>query len=211
MIMNILLSIGVFILIIVFLMKFAPSLFKNGGAKNTSRPLLGSKPNQEITNDKLVIVDKISYEDVKKAITGFCNLYNQKDWAALPKLIKLGDSKFAITFPYDVEFEIFCYFINYMAYPEGLGISPEVIAWTTTNPKDNWIAAQAADKKTMFFLPENDTWYDFVLMTTEDNIGYKLGFALGEQKQLPTMPEKRFIAPKLNIAQLSSMTGEDFC
>lgn len=192
-------------------MKFAPSLFKNDSAKNTSRPLLGSKPNQEITNDKLVIVGKISYDDVKKAITGFCNLYNQKDWAALPRLINMADGQFAVTFPYDVEFEILCYFINYMAYPEGLEISPEVIAWTTTNPKDNWIAPQAANKKAMFFLPENDTWYDFVLMTTQDNIGYKLGFALGQQKQLLTVPEKSFMVPKLDIAQLSSMTGEDFC
>ncbi len=206
--MNMLFAIGALILIFIVLMKFAPSLFKNDRSKNTLRPPAESKPERMIPNDKLVVVGKITYEDVKKALTNFCNMYNQDNWTALPRLIK-ADNKFAITFPYNVDFEIFCYFINYMAYPEGLDISPEVIAWTTANPNHKWIAPQAANKKVMLFLPDNDTWDDFVLMTTEDNIGYKLGFALGEQKQLLAMPQKSFIAPKHDTIVLLSMPGED--
>ncbi|GAA3960331.1 hypothetical protein GCM10022210_05030 [Mucilaginibacter dorajii] len=191
-------------------MKFAPSLFKNDGAKNTSRPLSGSKPNQEITNDKQVIVGKISYEDVKNAITGFCNMYNQKDWAALPRLIKLAEGQFAITFPYDVEFRILCFFVNYLAYPEDLNINPEVTGWTTTSPGDYWIKSGAVSKKAMLFLPKIDTEYDFVLMTTEDNIGYKLSFASRAQKQLPALPERNYTTPKVNVNELSSIEGEDF-
>jgi hypothetical protein len=209
--MNILLSIGAFILIVIVLMKFAPSLFKNDSAKNTSRPLFSSKPGKEITNDKLLIVGKISYDDVKKAITGFCNMYNQEDWAALPRLIKLAEGQFAITFPYDVEFRILCFFVNYLAYPEDLNINPEVTGWTTTTPGDYWIKSEAVDKKAMLFLPKIDTEYDFVLMTTEDNIGYKLSFASRAQKQLSTLPERDYAAPKVNVNELSSIEGEDFC
>jgi hypothetical protein len=205
--MNILLVIGAFILAIIALAKFAPSLFKNDKSK-TSRPAQ-SKPEAGISNDKLVVVSKIVYEDIKKAITSFCNMYNQEDWAALPRLIKTDDDKFAVIFPYDIDFEMFCYFVNYMAYPEGLNISPEIIAWTTANAHDNWIAPQAANKKVMLFLPDNDTWGDFVLMTTADNVGYKLGFAFGHQKQLLAMPEKDFFFPKLDVTTLSSMAGED--
>jgi len=207
--MNILLAIGAFILVFIVLMKFAPSLFKNDKLSNTSRPPAETKPSHTVPNDKLVVVGKITYEDIRKAVTNFCNMYNQDDWAVLPRLIKTADDKFVVTFPYDIDFEMLCFFINYMAYPEGLDISPEVIGYTTANPNDNWITPQAANKKVMLFLPENDTWDDFVLMTTEDNIGYKLGFALGHQKQLLAIPEKTFIAPKQDITGLASMTGED--
>ncbi|MDN3580813.1 hypothetical protein [Mucilaginibacter flavus] len=104
--MSIILPIGIFIIVFIALLKFAPSLFKNNATNNTSRPLFNAKPDKQVPNDKLIIIAGITYEDVKKAIASFCNMYNQKDWAALPRLIKLASDKFAITFPYDTEFRI---------------------------------------------------------------------------------------------------------
>jgi hypothetical protein len=39
---------------------------------------------------------------------------------------------YAILFPYDIDFEIFCYFVNYLKYPENIQLidySLDITAW----------------------------------------------------------------------------------
>jgi len=87
----------------------------------TERPSSDKLPKQEVQNDKLVISNNITFEEIDKILKGFCNMYNQKDsYDALPRLYKINERQFAITFPYDIEFTIFCYFVNYVRYPMGL-------------------------------------------------------------------------------------------
>jgi hypothetical protein len=177
---------------------------------DTRRPSQSTLPTQTKQNDKLIFVKGISHADLKRVLTGFCNMYNKESFQAQPRLTKLTEGEFAITFPYDIDFEIFCYFINYIEYPMELTWSPDLTAWTTTKSSDTWIMEKSANKKAMLFIPTDDTEHDNVYMTTQDNIGYKLGFALGEEKQLLDTPKKRYVQPGMEIFELTNKEFEDF-
>ena len=177
---------------------------------DTKRPLQSAMPTQTKQNDKLVIIKRVSYSDVKRVLIGFCNMYNKESFQAQPRLTKLTEREFAITFPYNIDFEIFCYFINYIKYPIELKWSAGVTAWTTTKSSDTWITDKTANKKAMLFIPTDDTEHDNVYMTTQDNIGYKLGFAMGEEKQLLGTPEKRYVSPDIGLSEVINNEFEDF-
>ena len=92
----------------------------------------------------------------------------------------------------------------------GLVWTPDVTAWTTTKSNDTWITEKSANKKVMLFIPSDDTEHDNVYMTTSDNIEYKLGFAVGEEKQLLNTPKRRYIPPDFEISDLTNKEFEDF-
>lgn len=177
---------------------------------DTTRPSNEHLPKQEKLNDKLVIVDNLSKTEIDSILTGFCNMYNKESFQAQPRLYQLNERQFAITFPFDIEFEIFCYFVNYVHYPMGFDKSFSVTAWETTKQANGWITEKSANKKVMLFIPEDDTEHDNVFLTTDDNIGYKLGFALGEEKQLLETPKKKYLAPTIDKNTLTEKQSEDF-
>jgi hypothetical protein len=167
-------------------------------------------PTYTVTNDKLVIVEDLNENDLKKMLQEFCNSYNKAEFQVIPRLTKLSENNFAVTFPYDIKFEIFSYFINYVNYPMGFDRHFKAIGWTTTKSSDNWITEKSVDKNVMLFVSEFDKEYDNVYMTTSDNIGYKLGFATGEEKQLLDKPEKSFIKKPLSKNELAGKPYTEF-
>ena len=177
---------------------------------DTARPSQAALQTITKQNDKLVLVKGVSYSDFKKVLTGFCNMYNKESYQAQPRLTKLSEREFAITFPYDIHFEIYCYFVNYIEYPMELKWTADVTGWTTTKSGDIWITEKSVNKKVMLFIPTDDTEHDNVYMTTSDNIGYILGFAKGEEKKLLETPKKMFVAPRLDISGLADKEFEDF-
>ncbi|GEO07179.1 hypothetical protein AAE02nite_48430 [Adhaeribacter aerolatus] len=177
---------------------------------DTSRPAESTLPTNKVSNDKLVIVEDADESDIKKILQEFCNSYNKETYQAIPRLTKLSDKKFAITFPFDINFEIYCYFINYVNYPMGFNRHFKTIGWTTTNPSDNWITEKSANKNVMLYVSDFDTEYDNVFLTTFDNIGYKLGFAMGEEKQLLDLPEKNYKKQPIDISEFEAKQHFDF-
>ena len=137
-------------------------------------------------------------------------MYNKESCQAQPRLVKLSEREFAIIFPYDIDFEIFCYFINYIEYPMELKWSADVTAWASAKSGDTWITEKIINKKLMFFIPEDDTEHDNVYITTHDNIGYKFGFAMGEEKQQLDTPKRRYAQPEIDISELPHKEFEDF-
>ncbi len=177
---------------------------------DTARPSDKHLPKQEKQNEKLVLVDNISRTEIDSILTGFCNMYNKESFQAQPRLYKLSERQFAITFPFDIEFEIYCYFVNYVHYPMGFDKSFNVTAWETTKQANGWIAEKTANKKVMLFIPEDDKEHDNVFLTTDDNIGYKLGFAMGEEEQFLQTPKKKYLAPTIDIKTLKEKEAQDF-
>lgn len=177
---------------------------------DTRRPSEDIFPTNKVVNDKFVIVEDASENDIKKILQEFCNSYNKEMYQAIPRLTKLSERKFAITFPYDINFEIYCYFINYVNYPMGFDRHFKTVGWTTTKPTDTWITEKSANKNVMLFVSDFDTEYDNVFLTTSDNIGYKLGFASGEEKQALNSPEKRYLRPPVSISELDTNESIDF-
>ena len=163
-----------------------------------------------VTNDKLVIVEDLNENDLKKILQEFCNSYNKVEFQVILRLTKLSENNFAVTFPYDIKFEIYSYFINYVNYPMGFDRHFKAIGWTTTKPSDTWITEKSVDKNVMLFVSDFDKEYDNVYMTTSDNIGYKLGFAKGEEKQLLDKPEKSFVKQPLSKNELAGKPYTDF-
>ncbi len=144
------------------------------------------KPSKFIKNDKIIVIKNIKEDLLKKIITQFCNGYNQNDWKVLPKLT-IDKFEYQIVFPYDIDFEIFCYFINYLKYPENLSNQdyhrPEITGWCTTKSTDKWMKSDIENKEVMIYIPDWDDEYDNVYLTTQDNLSFLMGFALGESSK----------------------------
>jgi len=171
---------------------------------DSSRPNV-AKPTSEKLNDKIIIVNNANHNDMKKALTEFCNIYNKNDYAALPRLWQLSANSFAVTFPYDVDFATYCFAVNFLKYPMDIKWDARVYAWCTAHAGDQWITDKSTNKVVMLYLAVNDKEYDNVFLTTQDNIGYKLGFAVGHETQLLSTPNEMYTAPAVDIETLKSM------
>jgi hypothetical protein len=205
--------VGLLVVVVVVVLYFIWAKLKNQKPQadtDTTRPPTELIPAQQKQNDKLVIVNDINYTDLQAILTGFCNMYNKESYQAQPRLSKITEREFAITFPFDIAFENFCYFVNYVHYPMGFDKSFSVTGWTTTKNGDTWITEKSANKKAMLFIPSDDTEHDNVFMTTADYIGFKLGFAMGEENQLLDRPKKQFSSPTIDILELADKEYKDF-
>lgn len=171
--------IGLVLVSYILWIKFAKHNLKtiNNAQTSLSNPL----PQQFRQNDKLVVIEDASATEVDQILTKFCRLYNDKNIQAQPRIYQLDERNFAITFPFDIDFEIYCYFINHAHYPIGFDKSFTVMGWATPRSGQSWTAEGMANKKLMLFIAEDDTEFDNVFLTTNDNIGYKLGFAMGKK------------------------------
>ena len=167
-------------------------------------------PTLEQANDKIIVVDNADHTNIKKALTEFCDIYNKNEYAALPRLWRLTSDSFAVTFPYDIDFSTYCFAVNFLKYPIDIKWHAQVRAWATTKPDDDWITDKSANKQVMLFLAVGDKEYDNVFLTTSDNIGYKLGFAVGQEKQLLAEPKEKFVPPTVAISMLNDDNYEDF-
>jgi len=182
----------------------------NKETQNTDRPTKTAKPTETIENDKLVVVRDVKPDKIKQAIQQFCNIYNQESYRALPELTIISDKVYVITFPKDIDFETFCYFVNYLHYPNEIFYKPNITAWTTTSSGDSWMKDDIVGEKVMLYIPKDDQDYDNVYLTTSDNLGYKMGFALGEASQRLDKPRQPFQKPTININKLEGMETVNF-
>lgn len=157
---------------------------------------------KQVQNDKLVVVSNISEFELNLVIEGFRKMYNDKKTNVILRITRLGEAKFAITFPYDIEFDIYCFFINYLNFPFEIKRAVEVLGWATTKLTDCWITEENANKKVMIYLSSIDKDGDNVYLTTIDNLGYKLSFASDKARNLLHGPELFYKAPEVSTDKL---------
>jgi len=196
------------IVIIVFILKACVS--GNNSADDVSRPSESDKPTDLKDNDKLIVIKNVTHQDIEQVLIKFCNIYNKSDYAAQPRLFQINPSTYAVTFPYDIKFDLFCFAINFLKYPTDINWNAEIRAWATTNTGDQWITEKSINKKVMLYLTVDDKEYDNVFLTTNDNIGYKLGFAMAHESQLLNMPKERYVESDVNYQSLKSLKFKDF-
>jgi hypothetical protein len=137
-------------------------------------------------------------------LTDFCASYNQEKVQAHLRLTKIKADEFVISFPQNIDFEIYCYLINYLNYPAGFNKTFKPFGYTTTKLSDNWITEETANKYVMLYVSDHDTEYDNVSMTTSENIGYKLSFdhTHTSKNQLLDAPEKNYTPHSVSLKQL---------
>jgi hypothetical protein len=195
---------------IIVVLFFLKSCFPSNNSKTNIKPKNIEIPSKKIQNDKIVLIENVKLDDVKKVIQDFCNIYNQEKVKALPLLTVLSNNKFAVTFPYDIDFITFCFIVNYLNYPTDiLNYKPTINAWTTTKQQDEWMTNEIVNKKIMLFIPSDDKDYDNVYLTSSDNSGYKMGFAMGEEKQKLDFPKQNYIEP-IEFEELKNKTAIQF-
>jgi|GEM_PF-2209364 len=165
-------------------------------------PADGLLPADKVANDKLIIVEAISEQDIKGIVRDFCGWYNREMLQVIPVVTRTMGQEFAITFPYDVQFEIFCFLINYLTGPKGYNRGFCATGWATTRSADMWITEENANKQVVLFVPDFVPEYDNVFMTTIDEVGYKLDFGRSKARLLDH-PGKPFRASPLAIEDLS--------
>ncbi|MCF3112078.1 hypothetical protein LL912_25040 [Niabella sp. CC-SYL272] len=165
-------------------------------------PSDGMLPKDKVANDKLIVVEGGHEDLIKRIIRDFCGWHNREMLQVIPVVTKITDQQFAIIFPYDVSFDIFCSFINYLNYPKGYGRRFYAIGWTTTRLTDMWITAESAGKQVFLFVSDADREYDYVFMTTIDQLGYQLNFSI-EKAQLLEHTAKTYHMPPFTTGDLA--------
>lgn len=163
---------------------------------------------KKIENDKIIIIEGAKYLDIKKALKQFCNIYNKENYVAVIRISKISEKVTVLTFPYDIDFTHFCFLTNYLYYPNEIFYKADIKAWTTTKSTDEFITENSADKYVLLYVPSNDAEHDNVYMTTEDNKCFKLGFSIGDQKELK-QPVKDFVENKYEIEDAENKRGEE--
>jgi len=195
------------VILIALILKSCLPKNDNKEFKDTSRQNI-SEQKKLIQNDKIIIVDGARYEDIKKATLQFCNIYNKQNLVAIVKLTKISENLSVLTFPYDIDFGTLCFLTNYLYYPNEIFYKADIKAWTTTRPNDDFISNENENQYSMLFIPNDDKEYDNVYMTTKENKGYKLGFAIGKSKNL-FFPKLNFIENKYRIKDIEDKPNEE--
>ena len=207
-----LLIIGIIIVVGFLIFKFGLKSSESD-LKNIARPNDSNKPSVPVDNDKIVIVKNLKLDYLKQAIEQLCNMSNQDKYNVLPRLTIL-DKQFVITFPYNIEFDQFCYFVNYLKYAHDLSLKPDykpqVKAWCTTKPEFAWMTDEIANKNVMIYIPDWDKDYDNVYLSTQDNLGFKMGFAMGEEHQKLDKPVIQYEKMTLDLNELKGKEIIDF-
>ena len=137
-------------------------------------------------------------------------MYNKESGKAVLRLSSINSGTFAVTFPYDIDFATFCFAVNFLKYPVDIKWDAQVRAWATIKQGDEWVTEKSVNKKVMLYLAEDDKEYDNVFLTTQDNIGYKLGFAAGEETQLLPFPQELYVKQTADYLLVKALEYEDF-
>ena len=203
----------IIIVIIAFVIVVA-MLFLNQKTENYSNDVKAFKETDliKMTNNKIVIVKNLKQEYLEKAIEQFIDLSKGEN-TIKPKITIFND-KLVITFPYDIEFDTLCYFINYLEYAHDLSLKPdykpEVYGWYKTKKGDEWMTKEIVNKEVLIFIPETDDEYDNVYVTTEDNLGFKMGFALGYEHEKLAKPVIPYMKRQINKSDLENYKSIDY-
>ncbi len=174
------------------------------------RPSQDKFPIQRVKNDKLVIVEDANDEEIKTILEDFCNMYNDNEYKSILQLTKVSNNKFVITFPYDIDFETYCYLLNYICYPMDIKKQFYAIGWATVKQLDKSSKPEISNQKLMVYESQFDTEYDNVYLTTSENIGYKIDFAVGKGLEQLESPEQTYIVPTINIEELNTAESVEF-
>lgn len=191
-----------FILIIIpVILKYYVPTFIRKRKKEKAKKALIEKPNDTL----IVICGKP--ESVDKAIDEFIYEINSEELIVTMRLYATAENTFAITFPYDVDFGVFCSCVNFLHYPIGVKENLNVIGWTTpTGSKE--VKNPYKDKKCMVFVPADDEEYDMVSLTTSENIGYNISVNKTNDIFLDT-PKMSYKEPAYKIDEFANYPYKD--
>lgn len=141
-------------------------------------------------NDKLIDLSGAEEKALGQVVDSFCALYKEAGITReLFNISSQGSGLATITFPRDIEFVYFCYFVNYLYYPPKVqDWVVKIRAWGTVAP----YFGSPSGQRGLFFIPPNDMEKDVLWLRLPQGHCYKFDFGKAErfvEAECPVGPE----------------------
>ena len=136
-------------------------------------------------------ITNISENDLLNAVSDLANLYSSTNYTKRISIYRRKEASeiHALIFDIAPDFEHFCFFVNYMRYPESpKHINPKVKGYIYKDLINNSKNFKNGDWF-LVFVPEDDTEYDCVNLINQNNESYKYDFG-GRITALPNIEFK---------------------
>lgn len=144
-----------------------------------------------MTDDNLILIKGGAYNDIKKALRQWLDLYSKDLQDDLTfELYKNGKGNHIIKADQRLDNERFYYLVNYLNYPIEIDYKVDIKAFTTG--KDENILK---DKKLLVYISQSNKDGDNVFITTSENMNYKVDFG---GKISEANERKMFLLPDFN-------------
>ena len=130
-----------------------------------------------VTNDKSIDVRGWSKTEIQEIIADFTARYDMADLQIT--FSEPGSGVVGLRFPGDIEPRLFIFLVNYLHYPEHFDLRLRSISargTCTLTPAFNLPEAKLAGNRATFFVPSNDTEYDFVMVKIDSGETYRIPF-----------------------------------
>lgn len=157
-----------FLAIIVVLILYLRNKFR----KKEAKPDPALRPNISVSNDKIVIVAGLEEADVEQLLRVFTDIYNSRRYDAIIRIHPMGKQVFALTFPYDISWELFIELMDHLVYFDDSELKAQIRAWLTL-PKE---CEPAGGEHAMLFFKEDDNDFEPIYVTTQYNRYWKIDY-----------------------------------
>lgn len=125
-----------------------------------------------MTTDNLILINGGAYNDIKKALRQWIDLYSKDLQDDLTfQIFKNGRGNHLIQADRRLDNERFFYLVNYLNYPENIEYKIDIEGYTKGKDKNELI-----NKDLLVYISPTDKEYDNVFVATSDNKNFKVDF-----------------------------------
>ncbi len=125
-----------------------------------------------MTTDNLILINGGAYNDIKKALRQWIDLYSKDLQDDLTfQIFKNGRGNHLIQADKRLDNERFFYLVNYLNYPENIEYKIDIEGYTKGKDKNELI-----NKDLLVYISPTDKEYDNVFVATSDNKNFKVDF-----------------------------------
>lgn len=122
--------------------------------------------------DNLILINGGAYNDIKKALRQWIDLYSKDLSDGLTfQIFKNGRGNHIIQADKRLDNDKFFYLVNYLNYPENTEYKIDIEGYTTGKDKN-----QLEGKRLLVYISKTDKGYDNVFVTTSENQNFKVDF-----------------------------------
>jgi hypothetical protein len=132
----------------------------------------------DVDNDNRILVAGLNRAELDEVLGDFLRARDHDDAIVLDIKIA-GTGPFTLTFPQDVEPDLFMNLVNYLTYPEAIDLTTHslgVLGQITLNTQIQLPTAELAGKKALVYVPEDDDDFATVFVHVE-GVTYENSFA----------------------------------
>lgn len=127
---------------------------------------------------RIIRLTQMSEEEVKQAVDGFISNYSKGGDVIERPTIEKVDVCYYLTFKDGLDYDLFCFWINYLTYSDkNKRHNEDVTGWFEVSSQAKGAWEPFAGQQLMFFVPATDKEFDNVFFMTSDNTCYKQVFS----------------------------------